>query len=78
MRSSLRRHCAGAPAGRVVLLLADAHGGRQARQPCWAHQALSNFTRLQNQCKDVRARLCWVHTGAATTLENQACTQLRY
>ena len=78
MGSSLKsRRCAGAPAAKVVLLLADAHGGRQAREPCWAHEALSGLTRLQNQCKDVAARLCWVHTGETTfALQTQACTPL--
>ena len=60
-----------------MLLLADANGSRQPGEQCWAHEALSEFTRLQDQFKNARARLCWVHTGAAQNAsQQQTCDKL--
>ena len=72
--------CAGAQADTLVVMVADAWGGRQLREQCWAHEALSSASGLQNRFRDARARLCWVHTGAATaaSLQQRATTHMEY
>ena len=72
-RSMLNMLCcgAGAPADTLVVLVADASGCRQPREQCWAHEALSGARGLQDRLRDARARLCWVHTGAAPATSPQ-------